>query len=155
MLSSQPCCDGGKQQHSFPTQLHCLCRFVIEITLMTRKEKQSQSMKHGRVSKWDQPFQFLWNWGVSWDMGLSALKLGYAWENLECLANLVFKQTLGFILYMGRTLHSKVFPGSEHFLSKNTIQCHCLGAYIWSTLSGNVVRSRVKIWLATCRYLFS
>lgn len=32
--------------------------------------------------------------------------------------------------------------------------CHCPGAYIWNRVSGTFFRSRAKIWLAMCVYLY-
>lgn len=49
----------------------------------------------------------------------------------------------------------KGLPGwGECFLSENTVLCHCPEEYIWSTLSGSLVRNKAKIWLATCMYLY-
>lgn len=79
----------------FPARSNTLATEAIVHRALSLVSLENPSRSLQRIHYWgtgcvhlSTPFHFAWNWGLSWDVGFSDLKLGKSWENWDRLFTL-------------------------------------------------------------------
>lgn len=88
-----PACRSAPRSHLFLLALlslyQCLEGYMPQLSCWSKESERTGGTATQVDQRWDiQPSKFSQEWEVSWDMGLSVLKLRKSWENQDELITL-------------------------------------------------------------------